>query len=179
MQNQLPEIFSNNDQITFVITGTGHAYSKARYNSICKLTGIEIYSGEPVLEITMQTRSGLTWSGYTSNRIYGILNKSGVARYNYEPLDRIDLSLVGWTKFAQGWEEKIAQELNSATEKTRLEFVTKQGEIKTYRYNKWNGKFRLSGTYSDCTAKQVIAALKRSKSKKLYMIHREEWVAEW
>lgn len=179
MQNQLAEVFSNNDQITFVITESGHGYSKAKFSSICKLTGIEIYSGEPVREITIHTRSGLTWSGYTSNRIYGILNKSGVARYNHVSLDSSGFDLVGWTKFLNGWEENLAEELNSATEKTRIEFVTKQGEIKTYRFNKWTGKFRLSGTYSDCTAKQVIAALKRSKRKKLYMIHKEEWVAEW
>jgi hypothetical protein len=180
MNSTISDVFSNNEKITFVITEAGHGYAKAKYSSTCKLTGIEIYSGEPVRKIKIQTRSGLTWSGYTSNRIYCFLTKSEVARYNLQPLDfNPDMDLIGWTKFAQGWEDNIAKELNTATEGTKLKFVNKRGEEKTYSYNKWTGKFRLSGTYSDCTAKQVIAALKRSKTKRLYILHREEWRAEW
>lgn len=157
----LQATFDAQPQITLVATDSGHAYGKAKFYSVCKLTGIAIQALEPIRKLTVTTRGGQVWTGYTSNAIIGHLGF----------IMQRDLSISQVSKCSEGWVSDAMAAMEAAPAQTRLELTDKNGQRMTWTKQD-GGTYRPSkgAIYSRSNAKQVASKLARSKSWRLFQV---------
>tara|TARA_R110002033_G_scaffold93825_10_gene143048 strand:- start:1498 stop:1977 length:480 start_codon:yes stop_codon:yes gene_type:complete len=138
---------------TLIITDFGHAYTKAKYKSVCRLTGMEIQYGDPIRRIIVNTGDG-DREVYTSNKIAGHL--------------RLQSQDAGMTsrvhRCTHDWVARVAAYMEAAPIDTCLLLVDKTGKESKYK-KAWGGKWQ---GRSRNTPKQLIAILNRSRSFRLF-----------
>ena len=168
------------------LSDMGHGYGKAKWSSTCKLTGMDIWVGEAVRKITVHTPAGLTWSGYTANRIMAILFTEG--RAGVTTLDRDEVHLSNWAKCRGDWVSKVEDAISDAPPHgLQVHVVTSTGLTKGWTYQSWSGKWH-SGRAGRSSAAQLVSSLRRGKSNRLWRVHAprcrdvrviDETVSQW
>ena len=151
----LDTIFAANPQFNLIFTDLGHAYGKAKFSSRCKLTGMYIVAGEAIRRVTVVTRTGLEWTGHTSNRI--------VAHMNTRIEDYGAASSV--SKCSHDWLARVEAGMATATAGTTLHLVSECGMQKSYT-KRTTGKWQSCSSHS--SPAQVLSSLKRSSTYRLF-----------
>lgn len=139
MNGQVDSIFQSLPRTTLIVTEAGHAFAKAKFDSLCPLTKMDIRYGESVRKIRVVTRSGATWEGYTANRVFGLL----------EPLALCDEDVMVsmWSRCSDGWVEDLASSIEGARPGARVRVIEKNGVEKMWHLShpgQWSRNYRNS-----------------------------------
>lgn len=146
----------------------GHGYAKAKWSSRCKLTGLDIRLGEAVRKITVHTPQGLTWTGYTANRIVSILFTEG--RAGVTTLDRDEVHLSSLGKCRGDWVSKVEDAISNPQDRLQVHVVTSTGLTKGWTYQSWSGKWQSHTSTAQVSAAQLVSSLRRGKSNRLWRV---------
>ena len=141
----------------------GTAYSKAKFGSTCKLTGMDILCHEAVRHITVHTKAGGAWSGFTANRIFGVL----VGARCWEDDEKVGFYWSDWNKCSHDWKDRIATTLEGAPVRALLTVVDRSGSEKRWRKispTHWSKGGRRT------TTKALLSNLNRSKNYRLFKV---------
>ena len=139
MNGQVDSIFQSDPRTTLVVTEACHAFAKAKFDSLCPLTKMDIRYGESVRKLTVVTRSGATWEGYTANRIFGLLEPRCLS----EGGEMVSM----WSRCSDGWVEDLASRIEGARPGARIRVIEKNGVEKMWHLSslgQWSKDYRKS-----------------------------------
>ena len=149
--------FAAHPEWSFIVTELGHGYAKTQTAQVCRLTGLEIRSGETIRRITIITRSGRQWTGYTANRIVRLLGVIWSGDAHASTMHKVT--------------KDLPTQVQAAAADAVLCIIRRNGTTKSWCFDgsKWRSMGAGYGYHTQTTA-QLVSAIKRSKSNKLYKL---------
>ncbi len=163
----ITQAFSAHAEATIALIDAGHAYGKAKWASKCPLTGVQINYNEAIRKVTVQTTTGHTWTGYTANRIFGMLFND-ISVQAQCATGRFTIEMSRWSKCAADWVAKVESSTSAPKDGDKLEVVDDEGACKGWTFHEWSGKWH--GRATKMSTKQLVSSMRRSKSKRLWKL---------